>query len=394
MSTASATARSSRAATDQSGSRGKKRTLLADVGRYTVAEAAAAAAELWPGLGALPGDQEPVLRSIDRIAKWADLHGIEALADLAGEIVTEMVADLCEEAFSAAPTPQVGVSMAHRQNQFLLDRAHTLRNLCSALRTTVLIARPGPLGRRSQRVQSDTIDVGLPGLPDRTGFKGRPLRKDETLLNRLMIELDIREQATVQPLHLYLLAETGVAGTAGSRAVVGDLDHPLTPTSITVAGLRGRGPRTIPLDPWVQGVFARTLPRTRGGAEQPLTYSGDNIGKASAGSSTGPALMRQMRRAGITGTDIQAKSLTKWRCDHTLCTTGDIEAALVIHGGTRQNLFDALGYTKDELDSYSGLLHILDTNGAVVGQMPAHQWNNARPHLGDGDAAPTPLTAA
>lgn len=337
--------------------------MASDLGAHTVADVVAAAHEYWPasGAGLLPGKAKKSLKAADRIHAWANAHHVTSLAELTGATAAQM---LCEV------TDAKSLDQAKRR-----ETLHLHRNTLIALRGLVLVTDPTLYRRTTQRPGNDSLAAGLPELPNRSEVKGRALHDDEILLTRTLVHIELREANDPKVLAAYLLAETGVPQVPSTQLSVDSLNDRTSPTRVTFnntwASESRQATRTLKFDTFTATAMARVTAHLREG-NTPLTYSGNQPGTRGASASLNPVITRFLRRAGITTTEITAKSPELWRAHRALTKNNDITTARKLHGGKTNNLLTALKARTDEDDLHLGLLHIVDrATGTRIATVPA-----------------------
>lgn len=324
--------------------------MISNLGDHSVATVVEQAAILWgpDGLGLYPSEITKILKPAHQIRDWAATHGIERLADLTGPIAATMLRDITD----IADLTKVS---KHKK----LDRLHRLRNTLVALRGVVLIADDGQDRLRAYRPKGDSLAADLPTVAARSSQKRRPLEDDEILLGRTLVEIDLREHGEVLPIFAYLIAESGVRCQPSSTVTTDSFNKPVDPTKVRVPGVWGLKDRKVKFSPYVARSLARTLARTPAGT-RPLTYTGKNPGKESAGASLTPVIQRFLRRAGIDSPEVTQSSLVLWRPWHALTAHNDMLAARKYHGGrATENLLADLHCLLDEEDLDSGCLRVI-----------------------------------
>jgi hypothetical protein len=337
-------------------SRRPVQTMAADLHGVTVAEALDAAEVLWPTLH--PTDAEAALAVARTILTWATKNDTVTLTDLtdttAGRMLTALTGEKNLTAFAKPKTA---------------DRIHLVRNTLTALRGTALATRTDHTSKRSHRPAKDSLDAGLPAVTPRTQLARRPLRDDEILLARLLVEIDLREGADPHTLHSYLFAEIGLRTSESVCLTTKGLDDRTAPTQVVAVGAWKLGEHAVKIPTYPQRALARTLPLLREGT-QPLTYTGSNQGKG-ASASVDPKITRFLARAGVTGPDLTARSVSLWRADHALRAHSSLKKANRIHGGRVSNLLHDLRYRTDDSQLHHGVLLIRDHTGKTVAKVPA-----------------------
>jgi hypothetical protein len=335
------------------------RPMTADIAGHTIDEALEALTVLCTEMGLFPGDATEHLALAGRIRDWATGHHISDLDELTGNIAENLLRDL---------TGVTQLTQFPKAKQ--AEALHQARNALMALRGAVLVARTNHTTKRGQRPAKDSLAAGLPPIADRTQLRSRALRDDEILLARLIVEIDLMENAPTAPIHTYLFAETGQTVMENTKIERDHLDHPLTPTRVIGSGVWKSGERELKLDTYVRSALARTLRTLRPG-NQPLSYKGAEPGTKAASASMNPVLTRYLARAGVTGGDITAKSVNLWRPDHILRTERNLKKAVRVHGMRTTNLLHALHYTTDETSLHKKKVTLRDHNGKTVAKVPS-----------------------
>ena len=242
----------------------------------------------------------------------------------------------------------------------------------------------GRLRTRRVRLLDDSL-AALPQLPNLEDRKSRPLIDEEVALCRLLLEIDIEEEAGPRNGLSYLLAESGIRGIESTSLDTDALDHPLNPTEIQAPGAWEFGRRTVDLTPYATRTMPALLRRLRSGV-QPLTYTGDAPGQLSATSSITGVLMRHLRRAGIRDELVTPKSLNLWRPLRALLHSEDVVAARRYHGGATINLLADLNLVvSDDLAVANGTVDLRRaTDDVFIARVPTEDYNDGSATLRGG----------
>lgn len=150
-------------------------------------------------------------------------------------------------------------------------------------------------------------------IPARQARDYRPLRDDEIALGRAACRLGGGARTLARAV-AWALAETG-AGTGEIPMLrVVDLDHPRTPTQLTIPESRRFAARTVLLTDWGATVLARHLTATGAGPDMPLAYEPRGDGGAYRGqASVATNLTRVLDLAGLRRDPrVRARSIRGW----------------------------------------------------------------------------------
>ena len=342
--------------------RQSKRPMVADLAGYHTAEAVEIAQTLLDETGTYPGSVDAATTALTRVDEWARRNRVGQISDLTGAHAEQLLLDL------------TGAGSLHTRDPEGAEALHLHRNTISMLRLVVLLARPSAITKRSDRPGQDTIAAGLPEIGPRTGYRLRPLRDDEIILNRMLAALDLNEDAPLVPLHNYVLSEAGLAPMEITAAATDNLTwDEQTPVGIEARGVHKRGGRRISFDPWQQHILSITVPHYIRSGRRYLAYGGENPASKGACASTSPTLKRFLRRAGLTGRDVNTGSVAWWRCDHILQHQHDLAAAADIAGAAPGLLLKNLHYTVDEISVHRGVATLVTLDARPDVHVPARQ---------------------